>query len=734
MKNTAFLILLILIIAGVKDLRGQCQVLLWQDEFESDTLNTEKWNVEFDNSGGGNNELQFYTPRDTNIFVQDGKLVIRALEEEFGNRNYTSAKITTKGIADWRYGRVEAKIRLPRGQGMWPAFWMMPAENIYGGWPASGEIDIMEMVGLAPSSVHGTLHYGPPHNYTGEEYKLEQGIFADTSHVFALEWWADSMKWYVDDELYSFKTRDSLVRPEQWKAFQERFYLILNLAVGGNWPGDPDETTVFPQTMEVDYVRVYGDPTNQEIIAVDSAYALAGDIKYSFNDIPGANFTWTVPESATIIEGQGTNSITVNWDCTPGSVELELSGLDCGNRVFNLPVEFSKPQINGAEEIYILDSAVFDLPELANSTFAWTFPEGTELLNEPDDSAIIKWGCEEDYIKVSIENKCQTIVDSLFVDLVEPKISGPTTVSENSRDVVYAVDNIPESEFAWLVPEDAVITRGQNTDSIFVDFGLEGGTVSVEISNACGSKILSVPIRITDTILLADFENVFLEFETFSSTTFEVSENPETDAVNNSENVGKTFKSEVAWSGIYTDLGYNLDLKKQKKFTMKVLGPKEGTVLFKLEDIDEGNVQPIEVSDEYTNPGSWQELEFIFPDAPSEAFDRVTLFFDFGSEQENIFYFDDIYLLPWNNVSRYPETDNNLFEVYPNPFKDQIIVHLKNIEKAEMTLYDVQGVTVYSGLITNAQKHIRLDGLESGFYILKVDSKHENYRQIVIKK
>ena len=150
MKNIVFHILIILIFAGTSNSTGQCQVLLWQDEFESDTRNTEKWNVELDNSGGGNNELQFYTPRDTNVFVQDGKLVIRALEEEFGNRNYTSAKITTRGIADWRYGRVEAKIRLPQGQGMWPAFWMMPAENIYGGWPASGEIDIMEMVGLAP--------------------------------------------------------------------------------------------------------------------------------------------------------------------------------------------------------------------------------------------------------------------------------------------------------------------------------------------------------------------------------------------------------------------------------------------------------------------------------------------------------------------------------------------------------------------------------------------------------
>ncbi|MFW5820361.1 MAG: glycoside hydrolase family 16 protein [Bacteroidota bacterium] len=163
MKNTVFFILFILISATTSSVNGQCQVLLWQDEFESDTLNTEKWNVELDNSGGGNNELQFYTPRDTNVFVQEGKLVIRALEEEFGNRNYTSAKIITRGIADWSYGRVEAKIRLPQGQGMWPAFWVMPAENVYGGWPASGEIDIMEMVGLDPSTVHGTGQINSKH-------------------------------------------------------------------------------------------------------------------------------------------------------------------------------------------------------------------------------------------------------------------------------------------------------------------------------------------------------------------------------------------------------------------------------------------------------------------------------------------------------------------------------------------------------------------------------------------
>ena len=270
----AFLVLLFLPIR----LNAQCESLIWADEFDGTEVNTEKWTINVDDYGGGNNELQYYTDRPENIVVEDGKLIITAFEEDYLTREYTSAKINSKYKGDWRYGRIEASIKLPEGQGMWPAFWMMPTEQVYGGWPNSGEIDIMELVGHEPSTVYGTLHYGPPYEYTNGSYTLPSGKFSDGFHVFSIEWTPDSISWFVDGELYSTKDPEDV---SQWQVFQEKFYLILNLAVGGNWPGPPDETTVFPQTMEVEYIRVYGDMSGQGITAMDEAYPLARAVDWS---------------------------------------------------------------------------------------------------------------------------------------------------------------------------------------------------------------------------------------------------------------------------------------------------------------------------------------------------------------------------------------------------------------------------------------------------------------------
>lgn len=238
--------------------------LVWADEFDDDNLDQEKWSYQFGTGsdeglqGWGNNELQYYTERPENIFLEDGYLHIVAREENFEKMNYTSARIRTINKGDWMFGRVEVRAKLPQGQGIWPAFWMLPTDNIFGGWPKSGEIDIMEMVGNEPKTIHGTIHYGPdwPDNqYTGASYSLESGIFADTFHTFSIEWEHDKLTWYVNDtEFFS-------VKPEQLKPhnypFNARFHLILNLAVGGNWPGNPNESTEFPETLTVDYVRVY---------------------------------------------------------------------------------------------------------------------------------------------------------------------------------------------------------------------------------------------------------------------------------------------------------------------------------------------------------------------------------------------------------------------------------------------------------------------------------------------
>lgn len=238
--------------------------LVWSDEFDAEELDQEKWSYQIGTgeeqglTGWGNNELQFYTDHKENVFLEDGQLHIMALHEDYEGMEYTSGRILTRDKGDWKYGKIEVRAKLPQGQGIWPAIWMLPTENVYGGWPKSGEIDIMEMVGHEPETIHGTIHYGPdwPDNeYTGTPFSLNEGIFADDFHTFTIEWKEDQIKWFVDGNEFFSVTPDDL-EPHPYP-FNEEFHLILNLAVGGNWPGNPDETTELPQSMVVDYVRVY---------------------------------------------------------------------------------------------------------------------------------------------------------------------------------------------------------------------------------------------------------------------------------------------------------------------------------------------------------------------------------------------------------------------------------------------------------------------------------------------
>jgi len=231
--------------------------LVWKDEFNGSTLDTSKWTYETGNNGGwGNNELEYYTDRTNNLYVRDGKLVIRALQEDYSGFSYTSARIKTHNKGDWKYGKIEARIKMPYSQGIWSAFWMMPTQSVYGGWPFSGEIDIVELMGHEPNKVYGTVHFeNNGHKYTGGDYTLNSGWFKDKYHIFSIEWDKDYIKWYVDgNQYFSFsKSGDIAGR----KPFDEKSYIILNMAVGGNWPGFPDGTTVFPQYLYIDWLRVY---------------------------------------------------------------------------------------------------------------------------------------------------------------------------------------------------------------------------------------------------------------------------------------------------------------------------------------------------------------------------------------------------------------------------------------------------------------------------------------------
>ena len=233
--------------------------LVMSDEFNVDGApNPALWsyNLGTGSNGWGNNELQYYTDRPQNIKIEDGMLKITAIKESFLGSAYTSARILSKGKYEKKYGRMEARIKLPIGKGLWPAFWMLGANSDTEIWPQCGEIDIMEYLGSSPTKVLGTVH-GP--GYSGgqsisKEYILTNDRFDNDFHVFGIEWDENYINFYVDDVLYNQITPEDV--PGEW-VFNQPFYFILNMAVGGNLPGSPNSETRFPQTMMVDYVRVY---------------------------------------------------------------------------------------------------------------------------------------------------------------------------------------------------------------------------------------------------------------------------------------------------------------------------------------------------------------------------------------------------------------------------------------------------------------------------------------------
>ena len=232
---------------------------LWSDEFDASSLDTTDWNYEIGNgdNGWGNNELQYY--RAENSYLADGLLVIEARRENFGGRAYTSARLTTEGKFSFRYGRVDIRAAMPAGQGLWPALWMLGANFSRVGWPASGEIDIMEMIGGGgrESVVHGTAHWrheGTHASHSGSHRLSGDATLANGFHVYSILWTDSQIRWYIDDRQYHVMNINST---GGLAAFQKEFFLIVNLAVGGDWPGPPSNTTRFPQRLLVDYIRVF---------------------------------------------------------------------------------------------------------------------------------------------------------------------------------------------------------------------------------------------------------------------------------------------------------------------------------------------------------------------------------------------------------------------------------------------------------------------------------------------
>lgn len=312
---------------------AQCPTLLWSDEFDGDALDTDTWTYQLGDGcdiglcNWGNNEQQWY--QQDNVSVADGQLKIVCRQEAVGGKAYTSGRINTKDKVDRKYGYFEARMKLPPGRGLWPAFWMLPTDNVYGIWPQSGEIDIMEWVGREPDNLFGTLHYGqlfPNNSMTGSEIKLRNGDWSDEYHTFGVDWQENTITWFVDGYRYGVKQPGNL-GGERWP-FDQDFHFLLNLAIGGTFGGTIG-SGFFPAEMLVDYVRVYDQapvfmrgPRDLEANATGAAYSLG-------NVPAGATITWSVPETAIIADNSNPAGILVDFTDGGGTVSATVM-TDCG--------------------------------------------------------------------------------------------------------------------------------------------------------------------------------------------------------------------------------------------------------------------------------------------------------------------------------------------------------------------------------------------------------------------
>jgi beta-glucanase (GH16 family) len=231
--------------------------LIWSDEFNGPTINP-LWVFEKGGNGWGNAELEYYTSRPENARIENGILIIEARQEQYQGSPYTSARLNSRALQQFQYGRIEGRLKLPSGQGIWPAFWMLGSNT---SWPNGGEIDIMEYVGKTPDTIYQTVH-GPGYAGTrgiSSHFVLTADSLKNDFHIYAIEWQPNEIRWFVDAQEVFKITPDKIPAGTQW-VFDHPFFIILNLAVGGSWPGYPDSTTVFPQQFQVDYVRFYQKP------------------------------------------------------------------------------------------------------------------------------------------------------------------------------------------------------------------------------------------------------------------------------------------------------------------------------------------------------------------------------------------------------------------------------------------------------------------------------------------
>jgi beta-glucanase (GH16 family) len=421
MKIKCTISLLFVSLLMLSNIQAQAQYqLVWSDEFDVDgSVNSKFWNIEVNGDGGGNNELQYYTARSQNLRIENGELVIEAIKEAYSGKAYTSGRINSKGKKFWKYGKIEARMKLPYGQGVWPAFWTLGESLSTVGWPNCGEMDVMELIGgtgYNDRTAYMTFHWGPVvnggHPWYQNKKSLASGKFADDYHVFALEWDEYKATGWCDGQQYFTM---SLTAADK-EAFHNNFFIILNFAVGGSWPGSPDANTVFPQKMLVDYVRVYKKTSDFKITGSAEVIENTKNLIYSVERSDSFKYEWILPASVTALTKLDSNLIKVNWGCNMDTMRIKVMS-KTDTTIAKLIVQLKKQKITG--KIWVSENAQgvsYIADSVAGAKFKWIPDDGLTIVGADTAKQIKVNFANEGRIRVRITTPCgNEYLDSLII-------------------------------------------------------------------------------------------------------------------------------------------------------------------------------------------------------------------------------------------------------------------------------------------------------------------------------
>jgi beta-glucanase (GH16 family) len=703
-------------------LKAQDLQLVWADEFNDATIDRSVWNFE---TGPTFNTLHYFTDRSANAKIVDGKLNIIALEESYNGFNYTAALLKTQKSFSFRYGRIEARIKLPRTTGFVPAFWMLSQDDRYGYWPWSGEIDIMEHP-TNQDKIFGTCHTWQYSYYTGSLTPAGGSIEMTDSetafHIYAVEWTADKIDFLVDDHKY-FTFNNEYGGFKAWP-FDQPFYILLGMGVGGGWVGDPDDTTVFPGVMEVDYVRVYQNL--QDVLIYGPDYVLQGSkaLTYYAPVLEEAQYSWSVPNTAQIKSGQGTARIVVDWGIFSGNVELQLTTTD-GSQSISYPVVMSNNLLKNS-----------------------SFEKGAKYWNKADNYPA------EAVFTISSQDK-HTGDNALPIDVNKPGVnawdaqlsqtnlsltSGQTysasfwAKSETNSQITAAVIN-PSTYFLYGSKTCQLTNTWVQYDFSFQVSGNATGSFNIDLGGHTGKYIID-DIQVTvprqddqNQVKNADFsagdaEWIFNSFQPAQASA----------AVWYGElAVSITNGGVNPWDIFVGQLGFTIE--KGKEYTVSfdayAEAPRQISPLVG-KNADPWTVYSGSHPIALTTKRQTYTYSFVMKD-PTD--NKARLGFDIGSSSEDVF-FDNIFLSKgvWRNPVVNREThapgEFKLFQNTPNPFNPSTIITYELPEESyiRLEIYDMNGRLVDTLLETDQSvgiHSVRWDGnnVASGIYFYKISTR-----------